>query len=215
MERGDLVFVGNPNNPTGVLTEREELLSLYRFVSKKQGVLVLDEAFMDFVSHSQSLIREGAQKPGLIIIGSLTKFFALPGLRLGYLVAIPSFVKKLEKLLPPWRINGPAQLAGLLALKDRAYREQTLTLIREERDFLARGLAALGFQVFPSAANFLLVNGRPVGLSADRLEEYLGRRGILIRNCRSFSNLMSIFPHGQTRRENEIAGGPAGGKRLM
>jgi threonine-phosphate decarboxylase len=205
LEKGDLVFVGNPNNPTGVLTRREDLLSLYRFVIRQQGILVIDEAFMDFAAGSQSLVREGSQKPGLIITGSLTKFFALPGLRLGYLVTTPTLVKKLKRLLPPWRINGLAQLAGLVALKDRDYQDRTLSLIREERNFLIQGLDALGFRTFPSAANFLLVDGRPVQLSAGRLEEYLGVRGILIRNCRSFSNLDEFFFRigVRTRAENE------------
>ncbi|NLL18150.1 MAG: aminotransferase class I/II-fold pyridoxal phosphate-dependent enzyme, partial [Clostridia bacterium] len=119
LEKDDLVFIGNPNNPTGVLTPREQVLKLASLAGEAGAVLVVDEAFMDFVINSQTVAREVEGYPHLIVVGSLTKIFALPGLRLGYLVAGEPLATQFERLLPPWRINSLAQAAGLVSLRDK------------------------------------------------------------------------------------------------
>lgn len=206
LQPGDLIFIGNPNNPTGVLTHREVILKLAAITATCGATLVVDEAFMDFVEESQTIIREIDNYPQLIVVSSLTKIFALPGLRLGYLVAKEELVRELNSLLPPWRINTFAQEAGLVSLGDQGYLQASKELIKTEREFLSQGLKKIGFCPSPSAANFLLVDGNILGITGEEVQKYLGPKGLLIRLCQSFYNLNDYFFRVaiRTRQENEM-----------
>lgn len=200
LEPGDLLFTGNPNNPTGVLTPKKVVLELASLAAERGALLAVDEAFMDFVADSQSVVREAADHPALVVVGSLTKVFAIPGLRLGYLVGRRELARPLEEALPPWRVNTLAQAAGIAALADGGHLAATRELVAREREFLAENFRRLGFQVFPGAANFLLVNGHPVGVSGEALQEFLGPRGVLVRLCHSFANLDEYYFRIAVRR---------------
>lgn len=193
IQPGDLVFAGNPNNPTGVLTARDVILELAFLAARRGATLVVDEAFMDLVRDSQSVVKEVASCPALVVVGSLTKVFAIPGLRLGYLVARKDLARELEVALPPWRVNTLAQAAGLVSLADREHLAASREFIAREREFLVRSFRRLGFQVFPGEANFLLLNGRPVGITGEALQAFLGPRGVLVRLCDSFANLDEYY----------------------
>lgn len=195
MQRGDLVFLGNPNNPTGNLFPRQELLKIVAGAAAVQARVVIDEAFIDFGGDDCGSLRDlAAGHPQLIVIGSLTKFFAIPALRLGYAVAATPICTAMERLLPTWRINTLAQAAALAAIDDQAYREDSIRLIREERDFLTAGLHEIqGLQVFTSATNFILIDGQGTGTTSAQLQDRLGPRGILIRECDSFHNLSPYY----------------------
>jgi threonine-phosphate decarboxylase len=152
--------------------------------------LVIDEAFIDFVEGEsvKQLIRDN---PYLIILRSLTKYYALPGLRLGYLLAHSRTVAQFAAYLEPWSVNGPAQKVALACLADRSFGVKTERWLHRERNFLARALSPLNrFQPYPSSANFLLVritnNARAV-----ELRSFLLHKKILIRNCNSFAGLGS------------------------
>jgi histidinol-phosphate/aromatic aminotransferase/cobyric acid decarboxylase-like protein len=138
--------------------------------------------------------RKWKHNPHLIVVGSLTKFFAIPGLRLGYAVACKEHIKRIEFLLPTWRINTLAIAAGRASLADMAYQETTVRLVRQERRFLMEQLQELDFlQVFPGTGNFLLINAEKSGLTAAQWAESLRQYGILIRNCSNFANLSPYY----------------------
>jgi len=200
----DLVFICNPNNPTGGLVERGEILLLVEKALTLDARVVVDEAFMDFTDGRQTVVPFVKDYPNLLVLGSLTKFFALPGLRIGHLAAGSSLLRRLSEVLPPWRLNILASIAGKEALGDHGYIKVTRKLIESEREFLFQGLAGVrGLQPFPSSANFLLVNISNSGLSGFELQEELGARGILIRRCSNFAGLNDFFIRVAVRTRGE------------
>jgi threonine-phosphate decarboxylase len=174
----DVTFVGNPSSPEGRLRSRDEILSL-------PGIRIVDEAFIDFAGGRESLLEAATADPRVIVLRSLTKFYALPGLRIGFVVAVPETILKLRLLQPPWSVNQLAQLAGVASLEDAAYAARTLRELPPVREELRSGLADLGLDPFPSQANYLLCRVPDAGA----LERRLKARGIAVRNCDSFSGL--------------------------
>lgn len=204
MQAGDLLIICNPNNPTGQLVEQQQLRSLMRRAGQVGASLLVDEAFMDFVRPEQSLLQEVQTCPYLIVLRSLTKFFAIPGLRLGYLVAQQQLIEQLYAALPPWRVNLLAQVAGVASLRDKAYTAKTLELVRNQRVMLFTGLSAIdGLTPLPPTANFILVNCRASGITAREFQTYLGPRGILIRICDNFAGLDDYYFRVAVRNEKE------------
>lgn len=207
LEAGDLLFIANPNNPTGSLFLREELLQVLELVNARQAKLVLDEAFIDFIRDPNASLRDISDQENLIILGSMTKFFAIPGLRIGYALSSRENIIKMEHLLPPWRMNTLALLAGVSALQDHDYIEKTHQLIAEERDFISSELSKIeGLVVYPSQTNFVLVDAGGRGITAEQLQAKLGPEGILIRNCSDFYNLSPYHLRlaVRSRPENQI-----------
>ncbi len=174
----EVTFVGNPSSPEGRLRPRGEILEL-------PGVRVVDEAFIDFAGERESLLREAASDSKLIVLRSLTKFYAIPGLRVGFAVSVPEVVRRLQALQPPWSVNALAQRAGAAALADRAHGERTLCELTQERERLRRELSAFGLGPLPSDANYLLCRVP----DASALERALRGHGIAVRNCDSFTGL--------------------------
>lgn len=207
LQSGDLVIICNPNNPTGQLVPGDQLRWLLRRARELGAWLMVDEAFMDFVQPEQSLLPDIPRHSNLIIVRSLTKFYALPGLRLGYLAAAPDMVQRLTDILPPWRVNTLAQAAGLASLADQAYQTSTRQIITAQREFLTRGLAQIpGLRPLPAAANFILVDCRDSGYQDRQIQNYLGPRGILIRPCHNFAGLSHNYFRVAVRlaHENEV-----------
>jgi threonine-phosphate decarboxylase len=202
----DALYLCNPNNPTGILAEKKDLLRVLAQAEREKTWLILDEAFIDFVPE-ESLIRQAAVSPRLIILRSLTKFFAMPGLRAGYLASNSGMIEKFSRVKEPWTVNALAQIAAVESLQDKAYADQTLVYIREERENLAHGLQGIpGFIPYPGSANYLLVQLHPsLNLDAAELRDRLISRGILIRDCRSFHHLGPYFFRVavRTRKENQ------------
>lgn len=181
-------MIGTPNNPTGRLADPALLLRL----AEQGAIVVADEAFLDFVPDEErySLIREAARRPNLFVIRSMTKFYAIPGIRLGYIVGSPRQLDGLRRLQVPWSVNSLAQRIGEAVLDDDGYAAQTKQWLMEERPWLADGLLRLGLGVYPSDANYVLVR-LPVagGLTAAGLQRDMGFRGILIRDASLFDGL--------------------------
>ncbi len=174
----EVTFVGNPSSPEGRLCPRSEILSL-------PGVLVVDEAFIDFAGGRESLLSVAARDPRLIVLRSLTKVYALPGLRIGFAVAVPETIRRLKSLQPPWSVNALAQLAGIAALNDVSTEERTRRELPGVREKLRRGLAGLGVDPLPSETNYILCRVP----DAAAFERALRARGIAVRNCDSFTGL--------------------------
>ena len=183
----DLVFVCNPNNPSGYFAPLEDMLRLWQRCRAAGTRLAVDEAFIDFTAPGQSLLAAGLT-PGLFIIRSFTKSHALAGLRLGCLAAHSDFAARLRTRIPPWNINAFAQVAGLEALLDGSYLDRTRSRLEQARSSLFMGLMAMpGLEPLPSAANFILC--RLERISSAELCDRLARTGILVRDCSSFMEL--------------------------
>ncbi len=176
--RPRLVFLCNPNNPTGVYLGRAEVRRLSE--ACVDGLLVVDEAYLSFVERADSLL--DLLDEGVVLLRSLTKDYALAGLRLGYALAAPAVIDALRRVRAPWSVNAVAQAAGLAALADEVHLARAQQEVAAARAYLAAELTSLGLAVLPSATNFLLVR---VG-AATRLREALLRRGCCVRDCTSF-----------------------------
>ena len=180
------LLLNNPHNPTGNLWRREDILPLL----EQFAMVVVDEAFMDFLdpSREQSLIPDIAEHPHLVIVRSLTKFYSLPGLRLGYAIAHPDLIQQWQQWRDPWAVNILAEVAAIAALADRDFARQTWDWLPPTRDRLLDGLHSLSrLHPIPGAANFLLVkiDGSATELQRALLQQYQ----ILIRDCLSFPEL--------------------------
>ncbi|MEW5815593.1 MAG: cobyric acid synthase [Spirochaetota bacterium] len=195
-----LVFLGQPNNPTGLLFDRARFIRCAQ--KHEKALFCVDEAFADFVPGYVSLASE--QLKNVVVVRSFTKFYAIPGLRLGASMAEPDTVQAVRNILPGWSVNTFAQAVGARALKDREYAEKTRECIKSERERLSEQLASMeAFQVFESVANYLLIKIRRKDVSATTLFEFLIRRGIAIRKCSTFDGLNDRFFRIAVRREEE------------
>ncbi len=185
----DLVFLCNPNSPTGVSHPIESVLAIAREL-KMGAVLLVDEAFIEFCD--SPLERTASRRPvdKIWVSRSLTKYFGLAGLRAGYLLAPRAAVRDLEDSAPPWRINSLAEAAVVAALGDSEYVTRTTALVAEARVTFIDMLERLGFlKVYPSEANFLLVRIQRPGLTSSELSRKLLRQGFLVRDASTFSGL--------------------------
>lgn len=174
-----LVFLCNPNNPTGVYLGKDEVRTLASALTG--GPLLLDEAYAGFLDepwNALDLVESGR----VIVVRSLTKDYGLAGLRLGYLVAHPDVVAAVRRLQPAWSVNALAQAAGRAALSDEAYLPRMRAAVREAKCVLLAGLSELGLDVQAGSANFVLAR---VGNGA-ALRLALLRRGFAVRDCASF-----------------------------
>lgn len=184
------LLLNNPHNPTGKLFSREEILPYL----EEFALVVVDEAFMDFLppQQQQSLIALVPDYPNLAVLRSLTKFYSLPGLRLGYAIAHPERLRRWQQWRDPWCVNALAVAAAGAVLQDRKFQQQTWDWLPPAREKLRAGLAALpGLQPLASAANFLLVRS---DFSSTQLQEkLLLRHRILIRDCLSFPELGDAY----------------------
>jgi L-threonine-O-3-phosphate decarboxylase len=187
-ERG--LLLNNPHNPTGLLFAREAILPYV----KQFGMVVVDEAFMDFLPpwEQETLIDAVEEFPNLVILRSLTKFYSLPGLRLGCAIAHPDILRRWQLRRDPWPVNALAAAAAAAAVRDTVFERQTWDWLPVARRELFEGLANLpGLQPIAGAANFLLVES---SMSVSLIQKSLleGHR-ILIRDCLSFPELGDRF----------------------
>jgi L-threonine-O-3-phosphate decarboxylase len=184
------LLLNNPHNPTGKLFSRSAILPYL----EDFALVLVDEAFMDFLrpEEEQSLISMVQEYPNLVILRSLTKFYSLPGLRLGYAIAHPDRLRRWQGWRDPWPVNTLAAAAAVAALDDREFQQQTWAWLAPTRKELFSGLASLeGLQPLESTANFLLVESKQ---SCSLLQQkLLQHHQILIRDCQSFPQLGDRF----------------------
>ena len=183
-ERPALTFVCNPNNPTGALMSRVDLAALADSVAAIGGLLVVDEAYINLSDwHAEANVVDiAAQHGSVVALRSMTKDYALTALRLGYAIAAPPVIARLQTLQPDWSVNGLAQAAGMVALADDGYLERARQAVAASRDCVVERLEALGIRCYPTAANFVLAQ---VG-DAAALRDQLARQGLFVRDCTSF-----------------------------
>jgi L-threonine-O-3-phosphate decarboxylase len=192
------LLLNNPHNPSGWLFDREAILPLI----SQFALVVVDEAFMDFLppNQQQSLISRVQDYPNLVILRSLTKFYSLPGLRLGYCVSHPDRLRRWQQWRDPWPVNALAAAAAISVVQDTEFQQQTWKWLPKARSQLFEGLALLaGLQPYPSAANFLLVQSEQP--SSQVQVKLLERSRILIRDCLSFPELGDRFFRVAVRTE--------------
>ena len=200
LEGKDLVFIGRPNNPTGLVCDAEEVRSLA--LSHPSTTFVVDEAFADFVDGMDRLT--GNRPPNVIVLLSLTKIFAIPGLRLGCAVGNPDRIGRIRALQPPWSVNAIAQAVGVAALKDGEYMVRSREYVGQQRERLMAGLRSIpGLFVFPGRANFLLVRIDRPATDAAALAGRLLSDGIAIRTCDDFGGLAGRYFRVAVRTEEE------------
>ena len=199
----DAIFLCNPNNPTSALVEEKLLKEIIEVCDTKGILVVIDECFMDFVAgkNNASAIKHFAEHKNLVVLNAFTKIFSMAGLRLGYALSPDTdLISQLEFLQSEWNVSSLAQKSGLLALKEEKYLEKTSLLIERERRFLESELSAMGITVYPSDANFILLETKK------NVCRELMKVGILVRDCSDFKNLGANFIRIaiQTRRKNKI-----------
>lgn len=182
------VILTNPHNPSGSLVPAEVLRAALDRLP--HVCAVVDEAFIDF-AHAQTLSRDAAHRRGLVVVRSLTKFFAMPSMRVGYAIALPQTIAAIAAFIPAWPVSTIAASVAARALADEGYARETLELIERERAVLAASLRDLGLATLPAAANFLCFQ-LPAGMTAAKVRaDLLERYCIVIRDCTSFEGMPS------------------------
>jgi len=187
MDAAGVCFVCNPNNPTGILRPRTELLDKLDQIKRHDALLFCDEAFIGLSDPRESLA--GTQDPALFVLHSLTKTFSVPGLRIGFGFGDPDLVEKIETFRCPWSVNALAEAFAMEALLHLDELEKSRDAIARERDRLVSAISSLGLICTPSAVNYLLVD---CGRIATPLCEALAGHNILVRDCTSFGLPTSI-----------------------
>jgi histidinol-phosphate/aromatic aminotransferase/cobyric acid decarboxylase-like protein len=197
-----IVWLGNPANPAGTICSHEQVLALLDGVERVGATLVVDEAFIDY-SPDMTVRHNVEAHPSLLVTGSLTKILAIPGVRLGYLCACGDMIHAARRIQSPWSLNAfAAAIAAVLpaTLGETARAVVTNAARREE---LGRELTAMGIHVFPSHANFLLLDVRGTGYTGTELASRLRSRGILIRDCSAYVGLDSRHVRIAVRSPND------------
>jgi threonine-phosphate decarboxylase len=184
----DAVFLCNPNNPTGIQYPVSTILSIIEECEKQNCFVILDEAFYDFLLDYHSCIPYINKFQNLIIIRSMTKMFAIPGLRLGYVAANPDIIAELGRLQPHWSINTIALLAGELCLQNKEFIKQTQVYIWKERERLFAFFDQNNFEHTPSQVNFYLLRD-PILKDQFSFFEFLLDKGIIPRHTFNFPGL--------------------------
>ena len=183
-EKPALTFVCNPNNPTGVLLDRQELERLADAMAGVAGLLVVDEAYINLSERraEADMVALAAEHGSVVALRSMTKDYALTSLRLGYAVASMPVIQRLAALQPDWSVNGLAQVAGVVALDAGGYLERARAAVAASRECMVERLGATGIHCYPTEANFVLARVGDAGVLRDRL----ARKGLFVRDCTSF-----------------------------
>ena len=201
MQGCDMAFLCNPNNPTGALLSREHILEIAEAAAGQRCCLVVDEAFIDFTPE-ESVIKDVRENPFLIVLRSMTKFYALTGLRIGYAVFHTDLTGRVRECKEPWTVNNLAQQAAVTALEDSEYIEKTYRLMQREKRYIEKHLEKCGITFFPSPANYYLLKVWDAGEVVIRLRN----RGILVRDCSNFRGLNNTYVRiaVKSRKHNEM-----------
>ena len=199
IQESDVLFICNPNNPTGTLRKKTEMIRYLEDAKSRGTLLFCDEAFIELSDPSQSLA--DVCDPALFVLHSLTKSFSVPGIRFGYGFGDPGLIEKIEIARPPWSVNAFAEAYAIQAFQHRDELARSRTVIAIERDFLTEGIFALGLRCCPSSANFILVQ---CSRDVTSLCRCLAQRDILVRNCTSFGLPTCIRVAVRTRNENQV-----------
>jgi threonine-phosphate decarboxylase len=184
----DSILLANPQNPSGALCDRAILKKFIEEAAKLKIVVLLDEAFIDYVPE-HSLVQEVQRFPNLVVFRSVTKFHGIPGLRVAYAVAQSATIRKIHQHLAPWPITTLASIAVRATLADAAYAERAVELNNERRQDLIARLNRLGIQTYPAAANFLLIRFTSIQEAKHFWERLILDHGIVLRHTTNFEGI--------------------------
>lgn len=200
----DSVILTNPHNPSGVTLGAAEMRSMLAVAAQNAVRVLLDEAFIDFVPE-ESVSSHAVQADNLIVFRSVTKFFAMAGLRVAYLIAPTHLAPAIADLLDPWSVSTLASLAAGAAVEDANSISNTIRSNSAEREWLGCALAAIGLTVFPSRANFLLIRLPQERRGDNAWERLIRDHGIVVRNCGTFEGLDESYLRVavRSRRDNQ------------
>lgn len=195
LANNQLLFICNPNNPTGNLLTYNEIQQLAKNCAKEKVMLVIDESFMGFLHHEEkySLRKMAVTSNNIVILSSLTKLLGIPGLRIGFQISHANLTKTLKESKDPWNVNCFAEIAARTGLTDNTFISQTKDLINVEKEFVYSALKNMPtIKPFEPTVNFILVKILKK-ITAAQLAEKMAARGILIRNCSNFIGLSEQF----------------------
>lgn len=199
----DAVLLCNPNSPTGHACDAGTVTRLARLATRRGLLCIVDETFAEYCADASILTQVLPART--IVLRSFTKFYGLPGLRVGYAVAKKAIIEQMGAHQPPWSVNMLAQRAAMTALRDVGHASRSIRFMKQERPRLLKGLEQLpGCSVFPSAANFILME-LPVGQKAKTTVAILRRQGLLVRDCSAVPGLnnRSVRVAVRTRGDND------------
>jgi len=185
MKNAKLIFLGSPNNPTGRSIDRKELEEMIEFES---SLIIVDEAYAEFSGKTAIDLVENSEN--LIVLRSMSKYFCLAGLRIGYAVSNPKIIEGLEKVRLPFTVNRLAQTAAIQALKNIKHFRAIAEEINRDREVLSRELKTIGFEPIPSDSNFLMVK-LPRGQDSEVFTQRLASKGVIIRSLKNLLGLTS------------------------
>src|SRR5690242_8601892 len=196
------IFVCNPNNPTGMLLYKNNILKILESAYNKSVLMFLDECFIELVPDSnESLVQYLEEFDNLFILRSLTKSFGLAGLRIGYGLGNKKVIDVLQRIKVPWNVNGLAQMAASEALSNVSHLNKTRKLIKKELKFLKDSISKInGFVCYDSSTNFILIKSR---INSKKIQEKLIAKKILIRDCSNFRGLDNKFIRVAVRTHKE------------
>lgn len=199
--RTRIVFLNNPNNPTGTVISREDFEE-FRSRIPADILIILDEAYIEFADPERTFTGLDYQEgePAVVALRTFSKAYGLAGLRIGYGVAPPEVADFMNRIRQPFNVNALAQVAALAALDDEPFLQQTIKTVREGLDFLYRELAALEVQALGTETNFFLVD---VARDARQVYEHLLRRGVIVRAMNAYGLDTHIRVSVGTSRENQ------------
>jgi threonine-phosphate decarboxylase len=200
-KKTDIVFICNPNNPTGQLTDKKFLEKIISHCKKTNAAVVIDECFIDFIENKEHYSVHGLLKQydNLIILKAFTKIYSIPGIRLGYcLCSDTKTIAGIKESGPPWNVSSIAQEAGIAALEEKEYVLKTIDYISKERNYLINELNKLYIKTFDSYANYIFFKFDKLDLKSEML-----KRGILIRSCSNYRGLSNEYYRIAVKKENE------------
>ncbi len=198
------VFLCHPNNPTGKLLRQNEVIKIAQKCIASEVFLCVDEAFIELSNPNESIVELAVDNDFVIVLRSLTKAYAVPGLRIGFAVTSSGFAKLLDNIRLPWNLNSIAASAGEHLMKvNKEYLEKSRIAVKKEREWLDSQLSAIrGFKPYSSDANFILIDTRDFAINSKELVERMLRHGIIIRDCASFGLENHIRVAVRKRNEN-------------
>lgn len=188
------IFICNPNNPNGYLDDSKELIKIINEASKNDVLILLDEVFIEFTGEFNSCVFKISSFDNLFICRSFTKFFGLTGLRVGFGVSTPEIIEYITCGQVLWPVNCFGQSLAIEMLKSKKFIEDSLNLFFKEREFIENELKKIHeLKIFPSHANFFLINLEKTGIRSTKLKEELLKENILIRDCSNYNGLNDYY----------------------
>ncbi len=195
----DLTFLCNPDNPSGILTGRDQVLTILDTVASGDGILCVDEAFIDLADPMESV--SDIQNSHLFVLRSLTKSFSMAGVRFGYGIGDPDLIAAMEVMRPPWTVNAFAEQMALQAFAKYDELESSREYIKAERERISKRCSEIGLVSSQASANYLLLD---TGGSGAELTAAMQGQGILVRDCTSFGLPSCIRVAVRTHDENDL-----------